>query len=125
MTSGTEIQDKLFIHKEHVEWTSKLDYYQDEIKFFQNELFQVIKANPNDFSIMEKVDEYRKLFMKKLSQIDEIRNSIFLHEHKLVVSPNDKSLIQDHHLVRNEFYEYGKNYDVLKNNFRRFASHHD
>ena len=74
MTSfNISLSDRIFHHKEHKEWLSKLNFYQDEIKFFQNELLSVLHEHIDRMSIIELVDEYRDIFIKKLRQIDELR----------------------------------------------------
>ena len=67
-------------HREHREWLSTLDFYQDEIKIFQKELFIVLTQHPDLPSIIEHVEEYRALFLRKLKTIDEIRYRIARHE---------------------------------------------
>ena len=38
-------------HKEHKEWLSQLDFYDNEIKIFQNELSIIVDRHPDQFSI--------------------------------------------------------------------------
>lgn len=113
-------------HKEHRQWLSKLDFYQDQIKIFQNELVQVLHRHPNYLSIIEHVDEYRGIFIKKLERIDEFRHQIILHEKRLseTLSPDTEDL-WDHSTMRIQVEEFIQEFEDLKQNFRRFAAHND
>ncbi len=113
-----------FHHNEHREWMSKLDFYQDEIKIFQTNLSRVIQAHPDLYSIIEIVDEYRKILMKKLNKIDNMRYQIALHEHRLA-SINDvplNDLVWDHQEVRERMIQFESNYNKLKDNMRHFMA---
>ena len=93
-------QDITHIHQEHRDWLSKLDFYQDELKIFQNELAQVIRRFPRRMSLLEHVDEYRKILLKKLEHIDDFRNSIAKQEVGLLDFEDAKpSLFTKHKLL--------------------------
>lgn len=113
-----------FHHKEHNAWINKLDFYQDEIKIFQNNLSKVIQAHPDLYSIIEIVDEYRKILLKKLKKIDNMRYQIALHEHRLATGADVhmSELIWDHHEVRDRLLEFESNFDKLKSAIRHFMS---
>ncbi len=110
-------------HQEHRDWLSKLDFYQDEIKIFQRELMQVLHRHPNYLSIIEHVDEYRRILLKKLEKIDEFRREIILHEKRLsrTLDPTAEGL-WDHGEVRNEIAVFFKEFEAMKTNFRRFVA---
>lgn len=119
------IMDKMFIHKEHKAWMEQLNFYQDEIKFFQNELFNVLQENPNNFSLLDYVKEYRNIFIKKLEHLDEIRYQISEHEAKLKVSDEEDQNSKNHNEIRDNLNSFVEDFELLKKNFRRFASHND
>ncbi len=110
-------------HQEHRDWLSKLDFYQDEIQIFQRELMQVLHRHPNYLSIIEHVDEYRRILLKKLEKIDEFRREIILHEKRLsrTLDPTAEGL-WDHGEVRNEIAVFFKEFEAMKTNFRRFVA---
>ena len=113
-------------HREHNEWLKTLDFFQDEIKIFQNELVRVAAAHPDLPSIFEHVEEYRSLFLKKLEKIDGLRHQISLHEHLLAAKKNTTlPELTDHGKVREQMMETEANFEKLRTNFRRFASHND
>lgn len=110
-------------HQEHRDWLSQLDFYQDEIQIFQRELMQVLHRHPNYLSIIEHVDEYRRILLKKLEKIDEFRREIVLHEKRLsqTLDPTAEGL-WDHSEVRNEIALFFKEFEAMKSNFRRFVA---
>ena len=115
-----------FQHQEHRKWLSTLDFYQDEIKIFQHELLQVLHRHPNLLGIIEHVDEYRRIFLKKLEHIDDFRHRIILHERALV-SDQISSITEsrDHSEAREEIFQFFKDFETLKGNFRRFVAHNN
>lgn len=113
-------------HKEHREWLSQLDFYQDQIKIFQTELAQVLHRHPKYLSILEHVNEYRSILMKKLEHIDEYRHQIILHEKRISqkLEPDTEGL-WDHSEMRSEIQQFMRDFEELKNNFRRFVAHNN
>lgn len=120
------IDSRTFQHEEHKEWLSTLNFYQDEIKFFQNELAIVLSKHMDNFSIIEHVTEYRDIFLKKLTMIDNLRYEIMGHERQLADNITTKlDYLNAHPLIRNSFRQFEKDFEMLKHNFRMFASHND
>lgn len=113
-------------HREHRDWLSTLDFYQQEITIFQKELFAVLIAHPDLPTIVEHVEEYRALFLRKLKTIDEIRYRIAQHESNLAFAPGtDMEQMHFHAETRTMMEEIEFNFETLKKNFRRFASRND
>ena len=126
MSTQKIVEDEQFVHNEHKEWLSQLNFYQDEIKFFQNELVKVIHEHNYSFSSLETVEEYRNILLKKLGQIDEMRHVIMRHERALAFQPEmDSDELKDHKEVGRRFSKFVKKYELLRNNFKRFAAHND
>jgi hypothetical protein len=122
----SEILIKEIQHKEHQEWLSQLNFYQDEIKIFQNEVMLVLHRYPNRMSMIEHVDEYRKIFLKKLRQIDRLRNAINLYERQLFEEPeNDEPSSPEREKIAKAFARFVRDFEDLKKNFRKFVSHND
>ena len=115
-----------FIHREHKDWLNQLNFYQDEIKFFQNELVLVLHANHTSFSFFETIDEYKKIFLKKLKKIDSMRHQVIIHEKKLSgeLETEDQDL-KEHREIRERFTKFVNDFELLKKNFNRFAAHND
>ena len=114
-----------FQHKEHREWLSKIDFYQDQIGVMQKELSLALHQHPDFYSIIEHVDEYRGILLKKLRKLDELRRQIILHERNLVKKLDQPTVeIWDHLEVRKSMEEFERNYNLLKQNIRKYVVHH-
>lgn len=114
-----------FHHKEHREWISSLNFYQDEIRIFQKELEKVLFEYPDLYSIIEHVDEYQHILSKKLSQVSSFRRQIILHERHLTNSKSiNESDLWGHTETREKLEEFITNFEKMKVNFRGFVSKH-
>lgn len=108
-------------HQQHREWLSQLNFYGDEIKIFQNELLEVVQSHPDFFRMIEHVDEYRAILLRKLEHIDDLRYRIILHERKLASAEQDTNE-EDHEAVKQQMETFVKEFEEMKVNFRRFVS---
>ena len=122
MKNISEFEDKKFIHLENTEWNKKLDFYEDKINFFQSELFEVMKSNPEDEKTNNHVENYRMLFIEKTSLINELRKLIADSEHNFVSAPEDDTLVPAHHELRADIHEFDDNFEILKNNYMQFVA---
>ncbi len=113
-------------HQEHRDWLSKLDFYQDQVLIFQKELTEVSRQHPQLLSIIEHVDEYRAILLKKLEHIDGFRHDIIRHE-KMLMEGNQQAwpVKREHEEVRAELNKFIEDFNEFKNTFRRFAAHND
>ena len=112
-----------FQHKEHKEWLGKIDFYQDQIKIFQKELSMVIHQHPDLFSVIEHVDEYRNILLKKLGKLDDLRRQIILHEKKVAEDINTDAIgLWDHLEVRKQINAFEKQYEKQRKRFRKFVA---
>ncbi len=110
-------------HDEHRNWMSELNFYRDEIKFFQTELLIVVAKHPDLLSIEEHVEEYKGLFLKKLSNIDKLRHDIMSHD---LSFENSEGCDEAHHQkTKEDMVTLKSNFTELKTRFKRFASHND
>lgn len=110
-------------HQEHRAWLSQLDFYQDEIKIFQNELSGVVQQHPNYLNMVEHVEEYRGILLRKLQRIDDLRHIIVLHDRAL--ARQDSSLELGHAEVKNRVATFVQDFESMKANFRRFVAHNN
>lgn len=107
-------------HQEHRDWLSQLDFYQDQIKIFQNELCGVIQEHPDYLQKIEHVDEYRAILLRKLQRIDDLRHDIMRHERQLAAEHNPGAEV--HEEVRSAVENFVQDFEAMKMNFRRFVS---
>ncbi|MDX1943038.1 MAG: hypothetical protein SFU99_20915 [Saprospiraceae bacterium] len=118
-----EQMDQNSIHQQHRQWLSQLDFYEDEVKIFREELLGVVQKHPNYFRMVEHVDEYRTILMRKLEHIDNLRHQIVLHERNLVEHEN--IAMSDHNILKTAIENFVQDFEAMKANFRRFVSHND
>jgi hypothetical protein len=113
------------LHKVHTAWLGKLDFFQDEIKFFQNKLFTAILENDHSPMTEEHVAEYRELFFLNLKRIDDIRHLILRHEMMIKREGResfDKAHDHDHLAEQMQHSELA--IMDLRKRFKAFAAHH-
>lgn len=112
-----------FLHQEHRDWLQKIDFYQDQINIFQKELSYVLHQHTELFSILEHVDEYRNILLKKLKKLDEIRRQIILHERVLAQHIKKGRIdLWDHEEVKSQMNTFEKEFEALKINFRKYVA---
>jgi hypothetical protein len=114
-------------HRKHLEWLHQLDYMQDQIKIFQHELLRVVHEHPDYMSILEHVDEYRGILLRKLQHIDDFRSSIAIQERLLAGARPDDLLLKSEEFGQLEarLEEFFGSFDALKPTLRRFVSRND
>jgi hypothetical protein len=110
-------------HKEHLEWLNLLDFYQEQILIYQEDLLLTFHQHPKYWSIIEHVTEYRRIFLKKLKMIDNLRHEIILLEKQL-----SEELYQDAPLTveaaktRRRMDKFVEKFELLKISFRKFVA---
>ena len=113
------------LHQEHVAWLSQLDFFQDEIKFFQNKLFSVILENDHSLVTEEQVAEYRELFFLSLTRIDDTRHIILQHEMMIKREGRERfDKTRDHGQVAEQIVHVENALMELRKRFKTFAAHH-
>ncbi|HRD81092.1 MAG: hypothetical protein IAE84_02660 [Saprospiraceae bacterium] len=111
-------------HRRHINWLLQLDYMQDQVRIFQNELSRVIHQHPDFMSVIEHVGEYRAILLKKLHHIDEYRSKIALLERALKNGVWDTPPIKEE-LLEESLSAFFTEFDTLKITLRRFVSRND
>jgi len=113
-----------FQHASHRGWIKELDYFQDEVKIFQNELVKVWQQNIQSYSIQEHIQEYRSILMKKLIHIDDYRHRILDLERKMAVGELD-TIASTHAELASLMQAFKEEFETLKTTFHRFVVKHD
>jgi vacuolar-type H+-ATPase subunit I/STV1 len=110
-------------HKEHQDWLSKLNFFQDEIKVFQNELASVLHKNLDHVQVIEHVEEYRTIFLSQFKKIDDLRHSIIEHEKYLSSTLTEHpENAEAHRKTGQKLQDFSDQFEALRQAFRRFAS---
>ena len=113
------------LHKEHTTWLGELDFFQDEIKFFQNKLFTALLEKDHSLINEEHITEYRELFFLSLKRIDDIRHLILRHE-MMIKREGRESFDKnhDHAHVAEQMSHMEQSLMELRKRFKAFAAHH-
>jgi hypothetical protein len=112
-------------HRQHLEWLSKLDFYREQIAIFQNELQQVVREHPQLLSIIEHVDEYRSILIRKKIHLEQLRQKI-QEEQQALLSGGQEAKGQDAHLMLSaDLQDFFDEMESLKPTFRRFVAYND
>lgn len=116
---------KIKIHSDHKRWMSEVEFYEDEIKFFLRELNVVLLKNEGSFSMLENVQEYQGILKKKMLKLEKIREEIEFQKRIFDVDEIMPENIEYHLILQEKFTEVVANFEKIKKNLKRFASHND
>lgn len=111
-------------HRRHINWLLQLDYTQDQVRIFQNELSRVVHQHSDYMSVIEHVEEYRAILLKKLHHIDEYRSQIALLERALTTGNWDTPPVEEE-VLEESLNAFFSEFDTLKTTLRRFVSRND
>ncbi len=114
------------IHQEHRQWLTDLNFYHDELKYYQNQLAQIAARDTEDH-YHQKIVTFKRRFFDTLEQIDELRYGIYKHERELaqreqLAERTRVHINEDHHSKHEELNNFRKAYEQLKNEFHEFAN---
>ena len=114
------------IHQEHRQWLTDLNFYHDEVKYYQNQLAQIAARDTEDH-YHKKIVTFKRRFFETLEQIDKLRYNIYKHEKELAEQEQlaERTRIhinEDHHAKKEEFNKFLDSYEQLKEDFNAFAS---
>jgi Asp-tRNA(Asn)/Glu-tRNA(Gln) amidotransferase C subunit len=114
-------------HRQHIEWLHRLDFTQDQIGIYQTELSRVLQQQEGNLSIIEHVEEYREILLRKLHHIDELRAQIQVQERQLSGLYLPERLAEEWPVAQLDQHINGflSDFDTLRNTMRRFVSRHD
>lgn len=119
-------ESKLVLHQEHREMLNVLNFMQDEIKYFQNRLAEVVALNTGA-EVQSKSKEYKSYFLEHLAEIDEYRHSVYLQEHYLAYFAknrlNEGRVIEpEHKAIKSRFEDFQEGFKEMKHNFTLFLA---
>lgn len=112
-------------HRQHLEWLSKLDFYREQIAIFQNELQQVVQEHPQLLSIIEHVEEYKAILIRKKIHLEHLRQKIQEEQEKLLSSGQEVSDQESYLVLSKDLQDFFDEIESLKPTFRRFVAYND
>ena len=112
------------MHAEHLTWFQQLDFYQDEVRFFQNRLLQLVLRRIKTLN-METVADFRKRFMEMLIMLDDYRHHIAGHEAELsLLLQEGESVAHDHTEMDAKVETLATAFVVLRAEFQELQARH-
>lgn len=117
--------DYASIHKEHRQWLTDLNFYHDEIKYYQNQLAQISAQHEKDDKYHKEFVDFKRRLFDTLWQIDSLRYTIYKHEKDLaeyekLAERTQVHINEDHHSKKDEFNNFTRDYEKLKNDISEF-----
>ncbi len=115
------------LHFEHQLWSSKLSFYSDEVKIYENRLGEIAGKYTSE-EVLAQVEHFQNQFIRQKEVIDELNHGVNKHEEALtqyvLENPTavDHVKFRDHGALRNEMTSFDKLYGELKEEFQRFSS---
>lgn len=113
------------IHQEHRQWLTDLNFYHDEIKYYQNQLAQIAARKDIDDEYHQKIINFKRRFFDTLEKIDKLRYTIYKHEkeladHEKLAEKTKVHVNEDHHAKKSEFNTFIEEYEQVKKDFTAF-----
>ena len=113
------------MHFEHRLWIGELDFWNDELKSFNNRLSELVTRWTNK-DVLEQLEHYQNEIILHGGIIEDLEESIEKHEiriaeqSKIVENAIDTELAQKHIKFRNKIETQRHIYSELKKEFFRF-----
>ncbi|WP_300666370.1 hypothetical protein [Fluviicola sp.] len=114
-------------HEENVDWSSKLDFYKDEIKILQKRLEEIAAKN-NHKDVLALVEQFQDRLIIHRNTVDEIQHKVTISEDRLQEEINQNPVAADHRKVPDHQSEkeaiqtFEKVFSELHEEFNRFVS---
>ncbi|SRX55777.1 hypothetical protein [Aequorivita sp. CIP111184] len=115
------------LHFEHKQWRSELDFWEDELKSFNNRLEELVNRW-TDKDVLAQLEHFQNSFIRHGEVIDKLQHDINVHETNMssLDAKGENSLDRDHvktHLeFRNRMETQRQIYANLKKDFFQFLS---
>lgn len=112
-------------HSENTEWTSKLNFYKDEIKIMTSRLEEVATKN-SSMEVLAEVERFQNQLIIQRNNIDEALHAVKINEESLQAEIKSNPVAVDHrsmeyHAREKELVDaFEKNFNDLRSEFNEF-----
>lgn len=112
-------------HSENTEWTSKLNFYKDEIKIMTSRLEEVATKN-SSMEVLAEVERFQNQLIIQRNNIDEALHEVKINEESLQAEIKSNPVAVDHrsmeyHAQEKELVDaFEKNFNDLRSEFNEF-----
>lgn len=115
------------MHFEHQQWKGELAFWKDELKSFNNRLFELVTRWTNK-DVLAKLEHYQNQFVLHDAVIEDLQETIEEHETRIAGQSKsgsgalDTQLSKKHIEFRNSIETQRQIYAELKKEFFRFLT---
>jgi hypothetical protein len=116
------------LHLEYRLWVNELNFYKEEIKFFERQLETLLIKNPPGV-LSARVEQFQNKFILQKEIIDHLKHDLNISERQLARFVLElsglglESIKMDNHTrLRERMATFRKLYSELKNDFRLFEA---
>lgn len=114
-------------HAENTDWTSRLNFYKDELRIMTSRLEELAEKNSSS-DVLSQVEHFQNQFIIQRNNIDEALHAVKINEESLQEEVNANPVAVDHrsvdyHTSEKDMVEsFEKNFNDLRGEFNEFAS---
>jgi hypothetical protein len=122
-----EIIYNVNLHFEHEIWQRELNFWEDELKSFNNRLSELV-TRWTDKEVLAQLEHYQNEFILHDGIIDKLKEAIEVHETRIAGQSQtgqdalDTALVKKHLEFRNKMETQRQIYANLKREFFRFLT---
>lgn len=114
------------LHFEHILWVKELDFFEGELKFFENRLGDLVMRY-RSIEVLAQLEQFQNQFIRHKEVLDKLVRDIRVHEQALSLKmkkeqPLGDPLLEEHTGLRRRMADFRKIYSDLKEKFFVFLA---
>jgi len=114
------------LHFEHTIWIKELDFFEGELKFFENRLSDLVMRY-RAVEVLAQLEQFQNQFIRQKEVLDKLLRDIRVHEQSISLKLKNGNglnppLLNDHSEMRERMSDFRKIYAELKEKFFRFLT---
>ncbi|NND31180.1 MAG: hypothetical protein HKN76_01225 [Saprospiraceae bacterium] len=122
MTKATTLESQ---HRDYIKWTRELNFFNDELKLFENQLEQLIGRSEK--SSLPRFEHFQNSFLRQHEVIDELLHDIKIIDRELISVRDGRQIklvdkVQDYDTLRVRMETFVELYAELKSEFVEFVN---
>lgn len=123
LDSKAQIQE---LHFEHTLWLKELDFFEGELKFFENRLSDLVMRY-RSVEVLARLEQFQNQFIRQKEVLDKLSRDIRVHEQRISLHLQDgrdstMAPLDDHSEMRVRMSDFRKIYAELKEKFFLFLT---
>ncbi|MFZ4426967.1 MAG: hypothetical protein ACOYOO_07405 [Saprospiraceae bacterium] len=114
------------LHFEHILWIKELDFFEGELKFFENRLGDLVMRY-RSIEVLAQLEHFQNQFIRQKEVLDKLSRDIRVHEQALSLKIKKEQPLSDllpgeHTELRRRMADFRKIYSGLKEKFFAFLA---